>query len=110
MNSIVIKAHMTKKMITFTDLIYVILFALKILAKELDVSELNSLLNSSAVFSFWGSSAPSPAAFANALFPASSLFPSLNRFISSGEFFIFSSMLFSNCFMSILILGISAFL
>ena len=84
------------------------LLALNIFAKELEVSELNSLLNSSAVFSFWGSSAPSPAALANALFPASSLFPSLNLFISSGEFFIFSSMLFSNCLMSILILGISA--
>ena len=76
---------------------------MKILAKELDVSELNSLLNSSAVFSFCGLSPPSPAAFAKALFSALSLFPSLNLFISSGEFLIFSSILLTKLPISILI-------
>ena len=33
---------MTKNIITFTDLIYVMLLALNIFAKELEVSELNS--------------------------------------------------------------------
>ena len=84
---------------------YVILLALKILAKELEVSELNSLLNSSAVFSFCGLSLKSPAALLKALFPVSSLLPSFILLINSGEFFIFSSILIINFPMSIFIFG-----